>query len=384
MIPQPLCDSATPEMADDRALMQLALDEAAKARGRTSPNPMVGCVIAKNGRLIAKGHHRRAGLAHAERVALRRAGRRARGADLYVNLEPCDHQGRTAPCTDALIAAGIGRVFVATRDPNPLVNGRGIKRLRRAGLRVETGLLAKEARRLNETFTHAIVAARPFVVAKLAQSLDGRVATRSGASQWITGPKARRAGHRLRNELDAILVGVGTVLADDPQLTCRLRGGRDPVRVVLDTRARTSTHAKLIAATASSKAKTIILVGEGAPAQRREVLRAAGAEVITCATLSDGRIDLSDALTRLYRHDRLLSLLVEGGPRVLGSFFDAGLVDKVHAFIAPLIIGGEGALSSVGATGVAALEDAMRLVEVETVQLGRDLHLTGYPARRAR
>ena len=360
-------------------LMAHVLEQAAKARGRTSPNPMVGCVIAKRGRVIATAYHRRAGGAHAEVLALRKAGAAAKNADLYVNLEPCDHEGRTGPCTDALIAAGISRVFVAMRDPNPLVDGRGIRKLRRAGIEVVTGLLADRARRLNEVFVHRMKAGRPFVIAKLAQSLDGRVATRTGESQWITGPAARRYGHRLRAEADAILVGVGTVLADDPRLTCRVRGGMDPTRVILDSSARTPTKAAVIRAVRRSKAPTIIAIGPAASPRRVRALEKAGAVVVSCRALR-GRVRLDDLLTYLHGLD-LTCVLVEGGPTVLGSFFEADHVDKVHAFIAPLIIGGEGARGAVGARGFAHLSDSLRLQRIEVDRCGEDLHLVGYPRR---
>lgn len=357
--------------------MQLALGAAERARGRTRPNPMVGCVIVRGREVVAMGYHERAGTAHAEVVALGRAGERARGADLYVTLEPCNHWGRTGPCTEALIAAGVGRVFVGARDPNPIVNGAGIRRVRRAGIPVEVGVLESECRRLNEAYECTMRERRPFVVAKTAQSLDGRVATRAGESHWITGEEARAYSHRLRDELDAILVGRNTVVSDDPQLNCRLKGGRDPVRVILDTEARVSPRAKVVVLGKSSSAPTWIAVGPHAPAKRRLALERAGAETILCK-LKRGAIYVADLLKRLHQRE-LMSLLVEGGPTVLGSFFDAGLVDKVHTFLAPLIIGGEGARAAVGARGVAHLCDATRLAEVEIITLGEDVLVTGYP-----
>lgn len=369
--------TAMTAMAAGEQLMRVALDEASRGRGRTSPNPMVGCVIAKKGRVIAKGYHQRVGGAHAEISALRRAGRKARGADVYVNLEPCDHQGRTAPCTEALIKAEVARVFVATRDPNPRVFGRGIKRLRRAGIEVEIGLLGAESRRLNEAFELAMRERRPYVVAKLAQSLDGRVATRTGDSQWITGERARAFGHRLRGTYDAIAVGIGTVRADDPRLDCRTRGGRDPVRVILDTGARTPLRANVVRAAKRTGVPTLIAIAKDAPRRLCHALEKAGAELLPCR-LRRGRIDIDDLLQKLYARD-IHSLLVEGGPAVLGSFFDAGRVDKVHAFVAPLVIGGDAARSSVGARGIGRLREGMRLADVSHEMLGDDLHICGYP-----
>lgn len=356
-------------------LMERALREAAKAHGRTRPNPMVGCVIARDGQILAVGHHARAGTAHAEVVALRRAKGRAKGADVYVTLEPCNHEGRTGPCADALIAAGVKRVFVGVRDPNPIVNGRGIRRLRKAGIIVEVGTCAAACRALNEAFFFAVTHRRPWVVAKLAQSLDGRIATRTGASQWITGPAARQVGQGLRNTLDAIMVGAGTVLADDPSLTCRLRGGRDPVRVVLDTGARLPPRAKIFGIAKTSGAPTWVFVGPDASARRRRALERAGAETIVCP-LRGTRVDPEAVMQALFTRG-LLSVLVEGGPTLMGALFDAQLVNKVYAFVAPMIIGGDGARSSVGGHGIAVLSRALRLAPVETSQVGADLLITG-------
>jgi len=358
-------------------LMRLALALAERGRGRTRPNPIVGCVIAKRGRVIATGFHRRAGRPHAEVEALRVAGGRARGADVYVTLEPCNHTGRTGPCTEALIAAGVRKVFVGMRDPNPLVHGKGVRCLERAGIEVEVGVLGDECRVANEAFAWFIRHGRPYVVVKTAQSLDGRVATRTGESRWVTAKPARRFGHELRNACDAILAGVGTVLADDPLLTCRMRGGRDPIRVVVDTHARTPPRARVVQAGRRSRAPTWIAVGEGAPGRRVRALERAGAEVIVCRERR-GRIDLEHLLDELGRRE-LLSVLVEGGPTLLGALFDAGLVHKLYAFVAPLVIGGTGALSAVGGRGVAQLADAARLADLTCRGVGPDLLLVGYP-----
>lgn len=374
--------TAMPTRAPHGELMQRALEEAERARGRTSPNPLVGCVIARGQRIIAVGHHARAGEAHAEVAALRRAGTAARGADVYVTLEPCNHHGRTGPCTEALIAAQVKRVFVGARDPNPVVNGRGIRRLRAAGIEVHTGVLAAECRQLNEAFEWAMGHRRPWVVAKLAQSLDGRVATRTGESQWITSPAARRAGHALRNSLDAILVGVGTVRADDPALTCRLRGGRDPIRVVLDTHASLSPTAAVVRLGQTSKAPTWICVAQDAPARRRLALERAGAETLVCKVTGTGQLEVDSVLEQLLARE-VLSVLVEGGPQVLGSFFDAQAVNKVVAFVAPRILGGKAARLGVEGLGVAHLRDALELTWVSTQAVGPDLMLVGQVKGRA-
>ena len=364
-------------LANVEKYMQEALDEAQKAQGRTTPNPMVGCLIVKGQQLLAKGFHARAGGPHAEVVALRRAGEKAFGADMYVTLEPCSHHGRTGPCTEAIIAAGIKRVIVGVKDPNPIVNGRGIRRLRAAGIKVEVGILKSRCTTLNEAYNYFIKARRPYVLAKVAQSLDGKVATKIGESKWITSKEARRYGHGLRNVADAMLVGVGTVLADNPQLTCRLRGGRDPIRVILDSRARTPIDANVVQAAKRSKAPTWVVVGPKASAKKRAALERAGVETFS-TKLCAGKIDLDDLLLHLGERE-LLSILIEGGPTVLGSFFEAKVVNKVYAFVAPMLIGGVEALSSIGGAGSAHLLNAARLAQVEVETIGRDFLVTGYP-----
>jgi diaminohydroxyphosphoribosylaminopyrimidine deaminase/5-amino-6-(5-phosphoribosylamino)uracil reductase len=361
--------------------MQRALVEAARARGHTHPNPLVGCVVAHGPTLIAVGHHRRAGGPHAEVVALRRAGARARGADVYVTLEPCSHVGRTGPCADALIAAGVRRVFVGSRDPNPQVLGRGIRRLRAAGIEVQVGLLAAQCRSLNAAFFFAMAHGRPKVTAKLAQSLDGRVATATGESKWITGPAARRHGHLLRGLHDAILVGVGTVLADDPRLTNRSRHGRNPRRIVLDTQARTPPTAKLLRPGDPGDAPPLICTGPQASAQHCARLQRRGAQILPCSLNAQGRVDVAEVLQGLAQRE-VRSVLLEGGPTVLGAFFDAGLVDHVQAYLSASIIGGEQALSSVLGQGTASLTLRHRLRHLQWQALGPDLLLSGEVARR--
>ena len=364
----------------DSELMQRALLEAARALGRTRPNPAVGCVIAKKGRIIAAGYHERAGLPHAEQMALKRAGKRACGADAYVTLEPCDHYGRTGPCTKALIDAGVRRVFVGMRDPNPIVDGRGLRRLRKAGIEVTVGVEEGLCQRLNEAYAHYITRSTPFVTLKIAQSLDGRVATRTGKSRWITGPEARECGHQLRDISDAIIVGVGTVLSDDPKLTCRIPGGRDPIRIVVDSEARTPPSAAVIRVAKRSTAPTVIAIGPNANTRRCTTLERAGAELLLCKA-RQGRIDLDDLLAKLGERG-LLSVLVEGGPTLSGSFVDAGLIDKICTFIAPTLIGGAQALGSVLGLGAAEPARAMHLGEIEVAQVGADLLIMAYPSTR--
>jgi diaminohydroxyphosphoribosylaminopyrimidine deaminase/5-amino-6-(5-phosphoribosylamino)uracil reductase len=357
--------------------MQRALELAAQARGRTSPNPMVGAVIVRAGRVVGEGYHRQAGTPHAEVHALRAAGDLARGATLYVNLEPCNHQGRTPPCTEALIAAGIAEVHMAMLDPNPLVNGQGRARLEAAGIRTVVGECAEPARELNEAFVTYITAGRPFVIGKFAASLDGKIATRTGESRWITGEAARLRGHELRDTVDAILVGAATVIADDPLLTTRRPGRevRHPLRVVLDSRGRVPLEARVL--DPALPAKTLLAATAALPAERRAALESRGVEVLVLPADAQGRVDLAALLETLGRR-QVTSLLVEGGGTVLASFFQAGLVDKVVAFLAPLVIGGQEAPSAVSGTGVAHLADAARLERVQVERVGEDVLVTGY------
>ncbi|MBI3949504.1 MAG: bifunctional diaminohydroxyphosphoribosylaminopyrimidine deaminase/5-amino-6-(5-phosphoribosylamino)uracil reductase RibD [Acidobacteria bacterium] len=357
--------------------MRRALQLAERARGRTSPNPMVGAVLVREGRIVGEGIHPQAGEPHAEIFALRQAGEAARGATLYVNLEPCCHFGRTPPCTQALIAAGIAEVHMAMLDPNPLVAGQGRESLEAAGIRTVVGECEAEAQCLNEVFVHWITTGRPFVIAKFAMSLDGKIATRRGDSRWITGPAARQHVHELRDQVDAILVGANTVIADDPQLTTRLdkEDVRHPLRIILDSRGRTPLTAQVFDSTLPGH--TLVATTPAMPARRRQVLEKRGIEVLVLSA-EDGRVSLSALLTVLGRRE-IASLLVEGGGTVLGAFFAQGLVNKVCAFIAPLIIGGCHAMTPVGGIGVDRLADALRLERVELQQLGTDVLIGGYP-----
>ncbi len=366
------------QRAEDEAMMRLALESAARAVGRTTPNPAVGAVLVRDGQVLSVGHHVAAGHDHAEVAALRPLGMRAEGATLYSTLEPCDHQGRTGPCTEAILAAGIRRVVVGAVDPNPRVSGKGLRRLAEGGVEVTTGVLEEACTALNEPFNLAIVERRPFVVLKAAISLDGCVATRGGESQWITSEEARREGHRLRDRLDAVLVGVGTVLADDPRLTARIEGGRDPVRVVLDGQLRTPPSSQLAAS--AGEVRTIVFCGPRAEARRRRRLEALGVEVIPVPRGRSGRLELEAVLEALHRRE-LNGLLVEGGATVHGAFVEARLVDKVVFFVAPLLIGGEGAPHAVGGKGPKRLRDALPLERVAVTPVGTDLMLVGYPRR---
>ncbi|KUK41803.1 MAG: Riboflavin biosynthesis protein RibD [Clostridia bacterium 62_21] len=364
--------------AADEKYMRMALTLAARGRGRTSPNPMVGAVLVRDGRVVGRGYHERAGLPHAEVMAIRNAGPAAQGSTLYVNLEPCCHTGRTGPCTEAIIQAGVGRVVAAMRDPNPLVAGRGLTRLRAAGIEVTEGVLAGEAARLNEVFVKYITQRLPFVVMKVAVSLDGKIATHTGASQWITGPAARERVHRLRDCYDAVMVGIGTILRDNPSLTTRLpEGGRDPIRIVLDSTARTPPEARVLAQ--ASPAPTIIATTEQAPVARINTLKKGGAEVLVCG--SGPRVDVRLLMKELARRE-ITSILVEGGAGVNAALLEAGLVDKVVWFVAPLIIGGRDAPGPVGGRGAAVLAEALRVENGHWEQVGPDLCFEGYIVRR--
>ncbi len=359
----------------DRHYMQAALNLAEKARGRTSPNPMVGAVIVKAGKVVGSGYHRRAGTPHAEINALNEAGAEAGGATLYVTLEPCCHYGRTGPCTEAVIEAGIARVVVAMEDPNPLVAGRGIERMKAAGIEVDVGVMEDEARELNEVFIKYITTGKPFVTAKAAVSLDGKIAARTGRSKWITSPEARRHGHKLRDGHDAVMVGIGTVLADDPLLTTRLdrSGGRDPVRVILDSRARIPLNARVL--NCHSRASAIIAVTADAPRGKLKMLREKGAGVLV---VNDGpQVDLVK-LVKLLGDKEITSVLIEGGSAVHAAAFNAGLVDKVAWFIAPKVIGGREAPGPVGGTGVDDPSAAVELGRLKVINLGPDLLVEGY------
>lgn len=358
--------------------MRRALELAARARGRTSPNPMVGAVIVRDGKIVGEGYHQRAGTPHAEIHALRAAGERARGATMYVTLEPCCFHGRTPPCTEALITAGIAEVHMAMLDPNPRVAGRGKATLEAAGIRTVVGEEEAAARTLNAAYATWITTGRPLVIAKFAMSLDGKIATRTGESQWITGPEARRRAHEARDVVDAILVGAGTVLADDPQLTTRLDGRSDvrhPLRVILDSRGRVPLSARVF--DPALPGHTMVATTAAMPDATRRGLEARNVQVLSLPADEAGRVDLTVLLNTLGRME-ITSLLVEGGAAVLGSFFDAGLVDQVMAFVAPRIIGGATAPGPVAGRGAARLAATPWLRDVRVERLGSDLLLSGW------
>lgn len=356
----------------DRRMMARALDLAVKGVGQVSPGPLVGCVVVSStGEVAGEGFYVFEDIKHAETIALDIAGEKARGGTAYVSLEPHAHHGRTPPCTDALISAGIKRVVAPIEDLNPKVSGKGFAHLRAAGVNVETGLLREEATQVNEAYLHYMSTALPFVHLKLAVSLDGKIATRTGDSRWVTGPEARERAHELRHQCDAILVGAGTVTTDDPLLSDRsgLPRRRPLVRVVLDEKLRLSPESQLATTTAEAP---VIVFGDPESAGTA-ALRAQGVEIV-----SSKERDLCGVLRELGSRS-LQSVLVEGGSTIAGEFLDAGLVNKITFFIAPKIIGGTEAPSAVGGRGVEAMAEALELERVTVVQRGRDIEVTGYP-----
>lgn len=386
----------------DRKMMRLALCLARKGLGRTFPNPAVGAVLVREGRMVGAGYHAVVGGAHAEAVALAAAGEAARGSTLYVTLEPCCHHGRTPPCTTALIKAGVTRVVAAMPDPNPQVAGNGLKTLAEAGAQVECGLFAEEARRMNEAFVKYITSGRPFITLKAAASLDGKIAAHTGDSRWITGTAARRYVHRLRSWAAGVMVGVGTVLRDDPNLTCRWRvparqkgnptpygkvkpielaetstgaeGIRQPVRIVVDSKGRTPLQAEVLK---NQKAvPTLLAVTEEAPGEKLQRLQQTGARVLMMPSVG-GRVDLSALALRLAA-EGITSILLEGGGTLNSAAVQAGIVDKLQIFIAPKMIGGASAPTFLEGVGVERMRDAWQLTTASVRRFGEDFLFTAY------
>jgi diaminohydroxyphosphoribosylaminopyrimidine deaminase/5-amino-6-(5-phosphoribosylamino)uracil reductase len=355
----------------DARCMREALRLARRGVGDTSPNPPVGAVLAREARIVGRGWHRRAGLPHAEIEALRRARERSRGATLYVTLEPCNHTGRTGPCCEAILAAGVRRVVAATRDPNPRTNGRGLARLRRAGVRVEVGLLEAEARELIAPFAKFIRTGLPWVTAKIAQSLDGKIAAPGGQSRWISAASARRIGHRLRREADAVVVGITTVLRDDPRLTVRdarrpARAGR-PLRIVVDSRLRVPIASRCLA----GDPPAIVATTSTASASRRRLERR-GVTVLTLPALR-GRVPLARLFKTLASRYDVIAVLVEGGGELIAGALRERLVDRLMWFVAPMVIGGRRSPSAVGGEGPVRLDRAIRLDRWTVRRVGPDL-----------
>ena len=359
---------------DDDRWMAEALALAAQGRGLTSPNPMVGAVVVREGAAVGQGFHARAGAPHAEIEALREAGETSRGATLYVTLEPCNHAGRTPPCVEAILRARVKRVVVAIPDPNPRVRGRGAQALRDAGVDVVLGCMEAEARALNRVFLMAMERLRPHVTLKCAMTLDGKIGAFDRASKWITGETARREAHRLRRESDAVVVGIGTVLADDPALTVRLDSPwpREPLRVVVDSRCRLPLTASVIES--GSPARVVVAVADEAPAPRVAALASLGITVLQCKS-RDERVDVSDLCSRLFTLD-VHGMLLEGGSELNWAFLEADLVDRMAVFVAPLLLGGATAPTAIGGRGL-ALGAGRRLQSLSIRPMGDDWLIEG-------
>ena len=355
----------------DRWHIRRALELAARGEGLVEPNPMVGCVIAQGAEIIGEGWHRRFGQAHAEIEALQIAGERAAGATLYVTLEPCCHHGKTPPCTRAVLASGVARVVIATRDPFPQVQGGGIAELQAAGVNVEVGVLEVEAMRLNAPYLKLVETGRPWIIAKWAMTLDGKIATHTGESRWISNEQSREIVHKLRGRVDAVMIGRGTAEKDDPLLTARPPGPRTAMRVVLDTKASLADNSQLVRT--ASEAPSLVAVGhESSPTDRSRLCKA-GCEVFVC----DGETHAERLSTLLaeFGRRRLTNVLVEGGGHVLGSLLDAREIDEVHVFIAPKLVGGTSA-TPVAGCGIAEMSSALRFETPRVQQLGEDTYIT--------
>ncbi len=361
------------QKALDRWHMQRALELALRGQGSVEPNPMVGCVVVRGAEIIGEGWHRRFGGPHAEVEALAVAGARAAGATLVVTLEPCCHYGKTPPCTQAIIRAGIRRVVAAQRDPFPQVNGGGLAQLQAAGIEVEVGLLEDQARRLNAPYLKLLTTGRPWVLAKWAMTLDGKSATASGSSRWISNPQSRAVVHQLRGRVDAIVVGRETARVDDPMLTARPPGPRTPLRVVVDSRASLRLESQLVRT--ARQVPVLVAVGPQARAADRRRLQDAGCEVLLCDARSPAeRVD--QLLAELGRR-RCTNVLVEGGGRLTGSLFDARQIDEVHVFIAPKLLGGTWARTPIAGEGIAEIAQALELDDFQVRQLAGDLYISG-------
>ncbi len=356
-------------MDHDERYMRTALKLARMGVGRASPNPAVGCVIVKGGKIVGSGHHKKAGEPHAEIHALRDAGPKAKGATMYVTLEPCCCQGRTPPCTKDIIKAGISKVVAAMLDPNPKVSGKGIKSLEKAGIKTRVGVMEEDARKMNEAFGKHITTKSPFVIVKAALSADGKMSASDGSSRWITCDESRMSVHNMRGEVDAVMVGINTVLKDDPQLTCRAEGGRNPVRVIVDSRLRTPPTANVL----DGSARTIIATTSKAPAGRKKALEKKGAEIIVAG--NGPAVDLKLLMKQLGSMG-ITSVMIEGGGSLIGSAFDASIVDKIVFFIAPKVLGGKGV--TISGLGAGCMDDALHLEKVEMKKVGKDFMLSGY------
>lgn len=381
--PWPIAPYPFSPMTVDEKFMRLALRLAMKGMGKTSPNPMVGAVVVKGKTIVGRGYHHRAGEPHAEILALRQAGERARGATLYLNLEPCDHCGKTPPCTRAILQAKIKRVVAGMKDPNPLVSGRGIERLRRAGVQVRVGVLEEESRELNRAFCKFITTREPFVTLKAAATLDGKVATRSGDSRWISSEASRNYVHRLRQAMDAVMVGIGTVLKDDPLLTVRLAGGKrpgQPLRVVVDSRLRIPLNSQVVR-TALHFPTLVAATREASPSKMKKLARAK-LEILIIESDAQGRVSLRALMRELGRRG-VVSVLLEGGSTLNAGALREGIVDRLLLFFAPKIIGGQRAPGVIGGEGALLIKDAEPVKILKIRRIGPDILIEGALGKRS-
>jgi len=364
------------DIINDEYYMDLAISMASKAMGQTGINPVVGCVITNEGSIVGMGAHLRRGEGHAEVQAIRMAGERALGGVAYVTLEPCSHYGKTPPCAELLITSGIKRVVIAALDPNPLVAGSGVERLKAAGVEVTVGVLEERSRLLNEKFNHYITTRRPYVTLKSASTLDGKLATYSGSSQWISGPEARAEVHTLRHQHEAIMIGVNTLLKDDPSLTTRLEvEAKHPIPIIVDAKLRTPLTAKVIELSGS---RTIIITTDAVSEEKEKELRQLGVTVVRCG--SGDRVDLDQAMQWLGEHE-ISSILLEGGGKLNGAMLEADLIQKVILYYGMKIVGGSQAPSLFDMSGVELMHDAYTLDGVEVALIGKDIRVSGYPKR---
>ncbi|NMB41626.1 MAG: bifunctional diaminohydroxyphosphoribosylaminopyrimidine deaminase/5-amino-6-(5-phosphoribosylamino)uracil reductase RibD [Firmicutes bacterium] len=367
-------------MDSDERYMWMALDLARQGRGKTSPNPLVGAILVKDGEVVGTGFHKKAGDRHAEIIALQDAAEKARAATLYINLEPCCHYGKTPPCTEAIIRAGVRKVVIAVIDPNPLVSGKGIRRLEKAGIKIKLGVLEDKAKRLNEVYFKYITTQKPFVIVKTAMTLDGKIATSSGESRWISGERSRKFVHRLRSVTDGIMVGINTALQDDPLLTARFDGVKSPgpVRIIVDSKGRLPLDSKIVKT--ASEIKTVLATTESVRPDKIKVLESSGVEILMLPQKKK-QVSLQKLMSALGAMG-ITSLLVEGGGTLNYSLLNENIIDKIYFFIAPLLFGGENAPSPLGGTGVSELKRSWSVENMEVKQLDNDLLVIGYPVRR--
>ncbi len=359
---------------EKKVYMTRALELAKCGRGHTNPNPMVGAVIVRDGRILGEGYHAHCGEGHAEVNAFANCSEDPAGAEMFVTLEPCSHYGKTPPCADLIIKKKIKKVYVASLDPNPLVAGRGVKKLEEAGIAVETGIMEKESNRLNEIFRKYIVEKQPFVLLKSAMTLDGKIATVTGESKWISNEASRQHSQELRNQYMGILVGIGTVLADDPQLTCRLPGGRQPVRIVVDSKLRIPEEATVL--TEQDTAKTVLAIAKATDFEKLSRIETRGITVYVCPDETEEKVDFRKLFSLLGK-EGMDSILVEGGAQISGAILKERLPDRVLTYIAPKLVGGAKAKTPIEGEGIASLAEALTLEDLEVIPLDGDVALTG-------